>query len=172
MSKAAYLEWYKADSHAIRSVCEQGVVAAEQAEQHFSDADAKALAADGQTMLARHQKVFVGILTDVGEQPNDFVDQIMKGIGVGVGLSLKAAEEPVIVDVALLTGEQTGLHFFIAAYDAHGPLPMRLDCRHMPSTSTRWSTSAKRSTVATPKSQAPASRLPQLPDRRAETFSS
>ena len=120
MSKAAYLEWYKAGSHAVRSACEQGVAAAGKAEQHFTDADAKALAADGKAMLGRHQEAFVGFLTDIGEQPNDFVDQIMKGIGEGVALSLKAAEEPEIVDVALLTGEQTGLHYFIAAYGAHG----------------------------------------------------
>lgn len=120
MSKAAYLEWYKAGSHAVRSACEQGVAAAGKAEQHFTDADAKALAAEGKAMLERHQEAFVGFLTDTGEQPNDFVDQIMKGIGEGVALSLKAAQEPEIVDVALLTGEQTGLHYFIAAYGAHG----------------------------------------------------
>ena len=120
MSKAAYLEWYKAGSHAVRSACEQGVAAAEKAEQHFTDTDAKALAADGKAMLGRHHEAFVGFLSDIGEQPNDFVYQIMKGIGDGVALSLKAAEEPEIVDVALVTGEQTGLHYFIAAYGAHG----------------------------------------------------
>ncbi len=120
MSKAAYMEWYKAGSHAVRSACEQGVAAASKAEQHFTDSDAKALAGDGRTMLEQHQKAFVGFLGDIGEQPNDFVDQIMKGIGEGVGLSLEAAGEPEIVDVALVTGEQTGLHYFIAAYGAHG----------------------------------------------------
>lgn len=120
MSKAAYLEWYKAGSHAVRSACEQGVAAAEKAEQHFTDADAKTVAADGKVMLGQHQEAFVGFLTDIGEKPNDFVDQIMKGIGEGVALSLKAAEESEITDVALVTGEQTGLHYFIAAYGAHG----------------------------------------------------
>lgn len=120
MSKAAYLEWYKAGSHAVRSACEQGVVAAEKAEQHFMDTDAKALADEGKAMLQQHHEAFVGFLTDIGEQPNDFVDRIMKGIGEGVEMSLKAAEEPQIVDVALLTGETTGLHYFIAAYRAHG----------------------------------------------------
>jgi ferritin-like metal-binding protein YciE len=120
MSKAAYLEWYKAGSHAVRSACEQGVAAAEKAEQHFTDADAKTVAADGKVMLGQHQEAFAGFLTDIGEKPNYFVDQIMKGIGEGVALSLEAAEEPEITDVALVTGEQTGLHYFIAAYGAHG----------------------------------------------------
>jgi len=127
MSKAAYLEWYKAGSHAVRSACEQGVAAAEKAEHHFTDADAKALATEGKGMLGRHQQAFVGFLTDIGEQPNDFVDQIMKGIGEGVGLSLQAADEPEIVDVAVVTGEQTGLHYFIAAYGAHGAAAKALD---------------------------------------------
>ncbi|MDX3910401.1 MAG: DUF892 family protein [Sphingobium sp.] len=120
MSKAAYMDWYKAGSHAVRSACEQGVAAASKAERSFSDTDAKALAADGKALLEQHEAAFVGFLNDIGEQPNGFVDQIMKGIGEGVALSLEAAEEPQIVDVALLTGEQTGLHYFIAAYGAQG----------------------------------------------------
>lgn len=120
MSKTAYMKWYIGGSHAVRSACEQGIAAASKAEQHLTDADGKALAATGKAMLKQHEAAFVGFLADIGEQPNDFVDQIMKGIAEGVELSLKAAEEPQIVDVALVTGEQTGLHYFIAAYGAHG----------------------------------------------------
>lgn len=127
MSKAAYMEWYKAGSHAVRSACEQGAAAASKAEQHFTDRDAKELASEGATMLERHQTAFVGFLADIGEQPNNFVDQIMKGIGEGIGLSLEAADEPEIVDVALVTGEQTGLHYFLAAYGAHAAAAKSLE---------------------------------------------
>lgn len=119
MSKDAYITWYKAGSHAVRSACEQGEAGALKAHDLLTDPDAKAIAAEGAAMSKRHQESFVGILKDLAETPNDFVDRIMEGIGKGVEMSIEATQDKSVLDVALITGGQTALHYFIAGYGAH-----------------------------------------------------
>ncbi len=119
MAKDAYNTWYKAGSHAVRSACEQGVAGALKAHELLTDPGAQALAAEGAEMAKRNEAAFVGILKDIGETPNDFVDRIMEGIGKGIEMSVKATEDKSVLDVALITGEQTALHYFIAGFGAH-----------------------------------------------------
>jgi ferritin-like metal-binding protein YciE len=119
MSKEMLTKWYIAGTHAVRSACEQGVEGARHANRIATSQGINDLAAEVAAFTAQNEKNFTKILADLGEQPNDFVDQIMAGISKGSDLMLKASTDKAVTDVALISAGQTALHYFIPAFGTH-----------------------------------------------------
>lgn len=126
MSKEALTKWYIAGTHAVRSACQQGVEGAKNANRIATSQGIKDLASKVAGLSAQNEKNFVKMLADMGEQPNDFVDQIMLGIGKGSELMLKASTDETVKDVAIISAGQTALHYFIPAFGTHAAVAKAL----------------------------------------------
>ena len=126
MSNEMLTKWYIAGTHAVRSACEQGVEGAKNANRIATNDGINVLAAEVAAFSAKNEKNFRKILADLGEQPNDFVDQIMLGISKGSDLMLKASTDKAVTDVALISAGQTALHYFIPAFGTHAAVAKAL----------------------------------------------
>lgn len=117
MANDNFRTWYIAGLHALRSASEQGAAGAKALQDRAGRPD---LAAAVQTYGATardHRVAITGFLRALDTAPNDFKDRIMEGVGNGTGEMVKAAPDQDMLDLSIVSGNQSGIHYYISAFD-------------------------------------------------------
>jgi len=126
MSNQPIIQWHIAGLHALRSASEQGQEGAETLVGKATSNEVRELVTAFGELAAQHQTKFVGFLGEFDVEPNDFEDQIMKGIGKGRGEMVEAAADDVTRDLSLISGNQAGVDYYRGAFRGQGSLAEKL----------------------------------------------
>ncbi|KQM61904.1 MULTISPECIES: hypothetical protein [unclassified Sphingomonas] len=126
MANEPIIQWHIAGLHALRSASEQGQESAETLVDKATLTEVREIVTAFGQLAARHEAKIAGFLNEFGVQPNDFEDQIMKGVGKGRSEMIAAAPDDVTRDLSLIGGNQSGIDYYRGAFRGQGSLAKKL----------------------------------------------